>query len=126
MVYRFINDNKAEFGVRWLLHRIKLSANAYYNYLKGKKDDYRNNKKKILTVIDDTYHETNGIVGYRTIKIFLNCKGIDLSNVTVHKYMNKELKLKSVTQKKKPSYKHGDAHKKFANILNQDFTAAEN
>ena len=34
--------------------------------------------------------------------------------------MNKELKLKSVTQKKKPSYKHGDAHKKFANILNQD------
>lgn len=37
MVYGFINDNKAEFGVRWLLRRIKLSANVYNNYLKGKK-----------------------------------------------------------------------------------------
>ena len=34
MVYRFIDNNKEDFGVRWLLRRFSLSANAYYNYLK--------------------------------------------------------------------------------------------
>lgn len=93
MVYRFIDDNKTEFGVRWLLRKISLSANAYYNYLKGKKDSYRANKKRIEKVINEIYHENNGILGYRQMKIFLARKGIFLSNLTVHKYMNKDMKL---------------------------------
>ena len=125
MFYRFIDNNKEEFGVRWLLRRFCLSANAYYNYLKGKKDIYRANKKKIKDTISTIYHETNGILGYRTMKIFLERKGIFISNLTTHKYMNKELQIKSVTQKKKPNYKHGYEHKKFANLINQNFTAAK-
>ena len=62
MVYPFIDNNKEEFGVRWLLRRFCLSANAYYNYLKGKKDSYRTNKKKIKDTISTIYHETNGIL----------------------------------------------------------------
>ena len=125
MVYRFIDDNKEDFGVRWLLRRFNLSANAYYNYLKGRKDSYRANKKKIKDTITKIYHETDGILGYRTMKIFLERKGIFISKLTTHKYMNKDLQIRSVTQKKKPNYKHGHAHKKFANLLNQNFTATK-
>ena len=39
--------------------------------------------------------------------------------------MNKELGLLSIVRRKKPDYQYGEAHKKFDNLLNQDFTAPE-
>lgn len=39
--------------------------------------------------------------------------------------MNTELKLFSVTRKRKPNYHHGTAHKVCENKLNQDFKADE-
>jgi hypothetical protein len=35
--YRFIQENHPEFGIRWLLRRLKVFPNGYYNYLKNKK-----------------------------------------------------------------------------------------
>ena len=43
----------------------------------------------------------------------------------VHKYMNTELHLYSVSRKRKENYEHGTAHKVFENKLNQDFSADE-
>jgi len=37
--------------------------------------------------------------------------------------MNRELRLYSITRKRKPNYKHGTPHKVFENKLNQNFTA---
>lgn len=45
--------------------------------------------------------------------------------MTVHKYINKELKLYSISRRKKPNYKHGTAHRDFDNKLNQNFVASE-
>lgn len=54
----------------------------------------------------------------------LAAKGIVLSPLTVHKYMNTELGLRSVTRKRKYHYAKGnDPHKVFENLLNQDFSA---
>ena len=51
-------------------------------------------------------------------------KGVVLSLATVHRYMNTELGLRSVTRKRKQSYiKGGEPHKVFANLLHQDFRA---
>lgn len=51
-------------------------------------------------------------------------KGVVLSPATVHRYMNTELGLRSVTRKRKQSYiKGGEPHKVFANLLHQDFRA---
>ncbi len=51
-------------------------------------------------------------------------KGIKLSAQTVHKYMNKELGLKSVTRKAKYHYCKGpEAYCVFDNLLKRDFTA---
>ena len=42
---------------------------------------------------------------------------------TVHKYMNTELQLFSITRKRKPDYEYGALHKVFENKLRQDFKA---
>ena len=61
--------------------------------------------------------------GYRTIHAYLTRKGYRISRLTVHKYMNTELKLYSVVRKRKPAYEYGEAHKVFENKLVQDFKA---
>ena len=40
VVYRFIDKNKEQFGLRWLCRHFKISLNCYYNYLKDTKRDY--------------------------------------------------------------------------------------
>ena len=46
------------------------------------------------------------------MKVYLERKGIVLSRITVHKYMNKELGLVSIVRRKKPTYESEEAHKK--------------
>lgn len=123
MVYRFIQANHKEFGLRWLFRRFNISPNAYYNFLKDRKSNYRARKQRIYDEINEIYHETEGRLGHRNMKTFLERKGTICSKTTVHKYMNKELELISIVKRKKPGYKKGHAHKIFPNLLNQDFTA---
>ena len=123
MAYRFIQNNSIEFGVNWLLRRLRIVPNAYYNYLKNRMAEYRSRKDHIYKKINDIYHESNGVLGYRSMRIFLERKKIYLSNATVHKYMNTVLGLMSVVRRKKPNYKKGEAHKIFPNLLQQNFTA---
>lgn len=73
--------------------------------------------------IKDIYHSHNGVDGYRRVKVYLARRGYNYSSVTIHKYMNTELGLRSVVRKRKPRYEYGKPHKVFGNILGQDFTA---
>ena len=57
------------------------------------------------------------------VKVYLERDGIVLSTLTVHRYMNKELGLRSVTRRKRPDYKKGKAHKVFENVIKQNFTS---
>ena len=75
--------------------------------------------------IEKIYHDHNGTTGYRSMKIYLERKGYPLSLPTVHKYMNKEMKLFSVVRPKKTVSTSGKPHKVFENKLNQDFHADE-
>ena len=59
------------------------------------------------------------------IKIDFNNINDDISRLTVHKYMNTEMQLFSISRKKKLDYEHGVAHKVYENKLNQDFNSAE-
>ena len=75
--------------------------------------------------IQNIYHEHNGVDGYRSMRIYLQRKGISLSTVTVHNYMNKELGLYSIVRRKSPHGKKGVCHKVFPNLLEQNFVAEE-
>ena len=55
--------------------------------------------------------------------VYLEWKGYKYSPATIHKYMNKELGLRSIVRPKKPDYRQGKAHKVFENQLQQDFSA---
>ena len=70
-----------------------------------------------MNEITRIYHEHHGIDGYRKMKIFLKRKNIYLSFPTVHKYMNKELKLYSIVQRKKVRYEKGKEYKTYPNLL---------
>jgi len=59
------------------------------------------------------------------MQVYLERKGIHLSPVTVHRYMNKELGLHSIVRRKKPDYQKGENHKVFDNLIEQNFTALE-
>lgn len=57
------------------------------------------------------------------MRAYLLRRGITLSTVTVHKYMNIELKLRSIVRRKPPEYKSGNPHEVFPNLLKQDFSS---
>ena len=44
--YRFIDQHHEEFGTRWLLRRLRICPNAYYNYRKHRKADYYAKKQQ--------------------------------------------------------------------------------
>ena len=92
-------------------------------FLKNRKSEYHKRKEKIKHEIVDIYHSHNGTDGYRTVHAYLLRKGYSISCVTVHKYMNTELQLFSITRKRKPNYEYGAPHKVFENKLHQDFKA---
>jgi hypothetical protein len=96
--------------------------NAYYNYLKYRKQAYQERKDQIYTKITEIYHEYDGVPGYRMIKILLEKFNIIISNITAHKYMNTDLKLFSVVRRKKPGYKKGTVNEIIPNLLQQKFT----
>ncbi len=54
---------------------------------------------------------------------YLERRGYCYSRTTVHKYMNKELGLRSIVRPRKPGTKPGKPHKVFENKLKQNFTA---
>ena len=106
-----------------MLRRLGIYPNSYYNYLKKRKSKYHEYKEEIKNKIRELYHKYNGVAGYRMITVYLSREGYKCSKLTVHKYMNKELKLCSTVRPKKPNYKHGKAHKIFENKLKQNFKA---
>ena len=125
MVYRFIDNNKDHFGLKWLCIHLGISLNSYYNYLKDNKGDYYLQREVIFERIKYIFYNNNRTIGHRAMKIFLSRYGIYLSKTTVHKYMNKILNLAAVIMRKKPGYKPCKKHKIFNNLLKQNFTTIQ-
>ena len=100
MVYRFIDNNKDYFGLRWLCRRFGISPNGYYNYLKDTKSKYHEQREVIYERIKYIYYNKNRTVGHRAMRVFLSRYGIHISKTTVHKYMNKTLNLAAIIMRK--------------------------
>ena len=110
--------------MRWLLRKFKLYPNAYYNYLKGRKEAYRAEKAKAQRKIVTLYHDLHGVPGYRMMQKLLIPYGHVYCNATIHKYM-KELGIRSIVRRKKPGFRKGTLHTVFPNLLNQNFNVDE-
>ncbi len=121
--YPFIEQHNREIGVRWLLGRPGLCPNACYNYRKHRKVDYYAGKEAVKAQIREIYHLHNGVAGYRTMTVYPARRGCHYSTVTIHKYMNTEMRLYSTVWPKNPGYRRGKPHKVFKNRLRQEFHA---
>ena len=55
MAYRFIQKYSYLFGVRWLLRRLNIYPNAYYNYLKNRKKKISKIKLKRFIILIMVY-----------------------------------------------------------------------
>lgn len=91
--------------------------------MKDRNKEHKYKKEKIKDEIMELYHESNGVSGYRMICDFLTRKGYEICPLTVHKYMNKELRLFSIARRRKPEYVKERPNKIFENLLKRDFTA---
>ena len=49
---------------------------------------------KIFELIKYIYYNNNRVIGYRAMRAFLKRYGYEISNTTMHKYVNKELNYK--------------------------------
>lgn len=78
--YRFIDQYSEEFGIRWLLSRLEIYPDAYYNYRKHRKADYYTQKSGGMEQTRDIYHSHNGVDGYRSMT-YLAHRGYDYSPV---------------------------------------------
>ncbi len=125
MVYRFIDEYKEYFGIRWMCAKFGISTNCYYNYLKDKKHDYYKQREAVYEKIKYIFYNNNRTIGYRFMRVLLSRYGIQLSNATVHKYMNKHLMLAAIIMRKGPGYKSCQKHEVFDNLLKQNFEVNE-
>ncbi len=110
-------------GGRWMLRRPGICPNAYYSYRKHRKADYYAGKDAAKALIGEIYHAHNGLAGYRTMTVYLARRGCHYSAVTVHKYMNTEMRLYSLVRPEKPGCRRGKPHKIFENRLQREFHA---
>lgn len=112
--------------MNWLLEKLKIHPNAYYNYRKYRKNAKEKHKTSVLKTITKLYHGANGIPGYRMMRQLLENEGTELSLQTVRRYMNVELELRSITRKGKYHYHKGpEAYAIYEDLLGRDFHADE-
>ena len=114
--------------MNWLLRKLSLSPNAYYSYRKRRGNAKEKTKRKASTLktISALYHESEGSIGYRQMKELLAGQGIHLSAQTVHRYMNKELGLRSVTRKPRYHYVKGPAPDEIFDDLLDEIQSSNN
>ncbi len=74
---------------------------------KDTKREYHKRLEHIFELIKYVYYNNNRVIGYRAMRIFIKRYGYELSNTTMHKYMNKELNLCAVIMHSKLGYKTG-------------------
>lgn len=106
------------------MSKFKIFPNAYYNFLKGRKESYLQEKVKVQKKMVKLYHENNGTVGAVMMSDYLKLNGNSYSVTTVRRYMQ-ELNLKSTIRQAKPGYLKGNAHHVFPNLLNRKFNVTQ-
>ncbi len=103
-----------------MFRKLDISPNGYYQYLKQLKQEYYENKACIQRIISQVYHDRSGTIGRVMMKEYLCNEGYQISLTTVKKYM-RELGLKSIIRRKKPSYVKGIHNKIFPNLIQRNF-----
>ena len=80
-------------------------------------------KAEVQEQIRSIYHSHNGVDGYRSMTVYLRRIGYSYRMMTIRKYMNTQMGLRSIVRPRKPKIKPGKPHKVFEDQLKQKFHA---
>lgn len=103
-----------------MLRKFQINPNAYYNYLKHRKQEQKQRIDHMKSEITTRFHKHNGTVGYRMLGKLLRMDGHVICDATVYKYMA-DLGLKATIRRRKKAYVKGYQHKVFENLIDRDF-----
>lgn len=98
--------------------------NAYYNYLKNRKQSYYARKQYLMRQISVIYHRNDGKPGYRMMCDLLRGENIKICKLTVLRYMQ-EQHLRSIARKNRKFNCPKSENVLFPNIISQDFNPSE-
>lgn len=100
-----------------------IPRSSYYKWLNRKESSNEAFNKALVPLIQETYNETNGILGYRQMTIKLNREhDFKVNKKRIYRLMT-ILHLKSVCRKKRKNYIKSTPQVTAENLLNRKFEA---
>ena len=124
MRYDFVCNNKEKYPVEKMCNSLKVSKNAYYNWLKNKKViKPETHKDYLLKRIRAIFHESREIYGSHRVQQMLDREGLNYSRSYVALLM-KEMGLRSILKKKFVVTTNSNHSYPIAkNVLNRNFSS---
>lgn len=101
----------------------ELNRSSYYKWTNRNKSKSENENEQILSWIGVLYEQTNGILGYRRMTMFINKEYQTQYNQKRIYRLMRFAGLRSVIRRKRPSYIRSTPQITAENLLNRDFTA---
>jgi len=102
---------------------LKLNRSSYYKWLTRDQSGREAIDKELIDHLVFLYQESNGIFGYRRMKLNLERRfGLRCNKKRVYRLM-RAIEMKSVIRRKRPGYMKSTPEVTAENILNRDFTA---
>lgn len=124
-MYEFISSHKKQWSIGMMCKVLKVSRSSYYRWVGGLGISKRQQRQMdIQQHIKEVFSQTKSRYGSPRLHRELLTKGVNVSKVTVAKYMrNMGLKSKYVTRKYRPTTDSSHREPVAPNILNREFTA---
>ena len=124
MAIKELHEEKG-YPVNALCEILMLNRSSYYKWLNRDASEQEAKDADLIEKIIIIYHESNGIYGYRRIRLNLIRRfGLHCNKKRVYRVM-RIIGLRSVIRRKRPSYLKSSPEIVAENILNRDFNAEE-
>jgi transposase InsO family protein len=120
-----VSELNAEYGysISELCAAIDLNRSSYYKWLCREEPEYERSDAELAIQIATLYTESNGILGYRRMQLYLWRKyNLLVNKKRVYRVMS-VLGLKSIIRRKRKKYLRTTPQVTAENILNRNFTA---
>ena len=122
LVVKSLHDEKGH-PISVLCEILKLNRSSYYKWLRRDGGEQEAKDAELIKYITVLYQESNGIFGYRRIRLNLKRRfGLHINKKRVYRVM-RAIGLQSVIRRKRPNYIKSSPEITAENILNRNFIA---
>lgn len=114
---------KNDYPVETLCAVLELNRSSYYKWLRADRSVREARDKELIDCMRTLYRESNGIFGYRRMRLNLERRfQLHVNRKRVYRIM-RAIGMKSVIRRKRPGYVRSTPEVTAGNVLGRDFTA---